>query len=293
MPVRDVSSTERGFMIGDLIFDLGMNNGNDTHFYLNKGFRVVAVEPNPSLCEQARQRFSPEIKSGRLQIINKAIAKVTGEIEFFLNDQVTGWSTSTLEWLKARNREGAISRPVIVRAVTFQEILTEYGIPYYVKVDIQGGELLCLEALLDFSDRPRNISISSGSEAAGKHAYHHIKSGFELFSRLGYRRFKIVPQQHTELQKCPFPSREGSYVEYRFPHGSSGLFGNELPGDWMNASQAWSEYRKIIISHKFAGNTRSPDGLFRNLPSKTIKYYLDRLFWRGVEWYDTHAILDD
>ena len=28
----------------DLIYDVGMNNGDDTAYYLHKGFRVVAVE---------------------------------------------------------------------------------------------------------------------------------------------------------------------------------------------------------------------------------------------------------
>ena len=29
---------------GDLVFDIGANNGDDTGFYLAKGFRVVAVD---------------------------------------------------------------------------------------------------------------------------------------------------------------------------------------------------------------------------------------------------------
>jgi hypothetical protein len=33
----------------DLIYDLGMHRGGDTQFYLEKGFRVVAVEANPGV----------------------------------------------------------------------------------------------------------------------------------------------------------------------------------------------------------------------------------------------------
>lgn len=29
----------------DLIFDIGMNNGDDTDFYLKKGFRVISIKP--------------------------------------------------------------------------------------------------------------------------------------------------------------------------------------------------------------------------------------------------------
>ncbi len=40
----------------DLIFDLGMHTALDTKFYLDKGFRVVAVEANPRMVESAREQ---------------------------------------------------------------------------------------------------------------------------------------------------------------------------------------------------------------------------------------------
>jgi hypothetical protein len=44
-----------------LIYDLGMNNGDDTDYYLKRGFEVVAVEANPALCQVARDRFAEAI----------------------------------------------------------------------------------------------------------------------------------------------------------------------------------------------------------------------------------------
>ena len=41
-------------MDANLIFDLGMHRGEDTELYLKKGFRVVAVDADAELCEQAR-----------------------------------------------------------------------------------------------------------------------------------------------------------------------------------------------------------------------------------------------
>lgn len=105
-------------MINDLIFDLGMNNGDDTDFYLSKGFRVVAVEANLDLCALAKQRFASEIQNGRLHVVNKAISRAAGEIEFFLNEQITAWSTTDPDWRKARNLDGAKSRAVMVPATT-------------------------------------------------------------------------------------------------------------------------------------------------------------------------------
>lgn len=48
----------------NLIIDVGMHNGQDTAFYLAKGFDVVALEANPVLVDAARIRFASEIESG-------------------------------------------------------------------------------------------------------------------------------------------------------------------------------------------------------------------------------------
>ena len=52
-------------MDGGLIFDLGMNDGSDTAFYLAKGFSVVGVDAAEDLAARARQ-YQAEIDSGRL-----------------------------------------------------------------------------------------------------------------------------------------------------------------------------------------------------------------------------------
>jgi hypothetical protein len=40
-----------------LIYDVGMHNGDDTAYYLRRGFRVIAIEPNPALVATAAERF--------------------------------------------------------------------------------------------------------------------------------------------------------------------------------------------------------------------------------------------
>ena len=42
-------------MIEDLIYDIGMNHGEDTAYYLSKGFRVIAIEANPGLTDECAQ----------------------------------------------------------------------------------------------------------------------------------------------------------------------------------------------------------------------------------------------
>ena len=56
---------------GKLIFDIGMHVGQDTAFYLAKGFRVIAVEANPLLVRDAEKHFKNQIETGQLTILNR------------------------------------------------------------------------------------------------------------------------------------------------------------------------------------------------------------------------------
>ena len=41
----------------NLIFDVGLHKGEDTDFYLKKGFSVVAFEADPDLVAACQERF--------------------------------------------------------------------------------------------------------------------------------------------------------------------------------------------------------------------------------------------
>lgn len=272
-----------------VIFDFGMNNGDDTEFYLKKGFRVVAVDANPELCTLARERFASPIAAGRLAVIHAAVAAKPGTVELFLNDDVTGWSTANPAWQASRTALQTTARSVKVPAITLAEIVGEHGLPYYLKLDIQGAEVACLEGLVALAERPAYVSVSAGTDVLMKDALRHVRTQLDLLARCGYNRFQIVAQQDTKLQSCPNPAREGVYVDHRFNHGSSGLFGRELPENWVSLEEAAQEHSRIVRDYQLAGHSRSPAGWFKRVPSERIKYGLDKLFWRGLGWYDTHA----
>ena len=63
----------------DLIIDIGMSEGNDTAFYLAKGFAVVGVEADTALQPHLAERFAAEIASGRLHLLHRAAAATSGK----------------------------------------------------------------------------------------------------------------------------------------------------------------------------------------------------------------------
>lgn len=66
----------------------------------------------------------------------------------------------------------------------------------------------------------------------------HYQNGdgglLQCLYKLGYRYFKFINQANYDKWKCPYPAREGDYVDYKFPFGSSGLFGEATEGEWKS-----------------------------------------------------------
>ena len=235
-----------------LIMDIGMNDGHDSLFYLQKGFRVVAVEANPVLVERACLQLSQFIESGQLIIEQVGLADAAGELTFYQNLDNDHWSSFRKDW---GTRQGTRYRELVVSCVPPQTLFERYGIPYYLKIDIEGHDIDVVRALHTFPDRPRYLSIEE----------HEAFYFAELWS-LGYRHFKLVNQFKLNQVKCPFPPSEGRYVDAVFDGTTSGPFGQETPGSWKTFDQ---------VMHQYLTEVRSPlHG-----------------FLAGDAWFDIHARL--
>ncbi len=131
-------------MESDLIYDVGMNNGDDTAYYLHKGYRVVAIEAHPVQARKAAERFENDVAEGRLTILNIAVSEEEAELPFWVCESVSEWSSFDR---KIASRQGAPHRRITVHGKRFSDILKMHGVPYYLKVDIEGSDLLCVRAL--------------------------------------------------------------------------------------------------------------------------------------------------
>lgn len=230
-------------MIPDLIYDVGMHHGNDTAYYLSRGFRVVAVEADPSLVARATKRFASEIADGRVTIVPVALAPEAGSITFWVNEDNDEFSSIDRE-AGCRNNTRCHAIPVPTKP--FGEVLTEYGIPFYMKLDIERGESVCLSAI-DPADRPRYVSVEAQS-----------LEYLSMLHGLGYNAFKCIDQSthnyppsaltneridHRMLRRWQWYKQRLarhtgrvpiSPVGYRFPLASSGPFGEDTPGPWRS-----------------------------------------------------------
>src|SRR3989441_8132891 len=84
-PRRDPTPREQT-MERDLVFDIGVNSGEDTAQYLRRGFRVVGVDANPEMVALCEQRFRADISAGRLVLLNVGLAAEDGTASFFVSE---------------------------------------------------------------------------------------------------------------------------------------------------------------------------------------------------------------
>jgi len=270
----------------DLIFDVGMHRGEDTAYYLQKGFRVVAIEADPALAADGRARFADALADGRLTVIEGAVvapgAAAGATVRFYRNRANSVWGTVVPEWAERNAGFGAASETIEVPALDVAACIAANGVPRYLKIDIEGMDRVCLEALAGFAQRPDFVSIESE-----KVSYDRLLEEIALLESLGYDRFMAVQQRGISRQREPDPVREGRRTGHRFAEGSSGLFGDDLPGPWTDGAGIRAAYEAIFRRYALFGDrgrfTRSAAG---------------RLAVRGVckltglaldGWFDTHA----
>lgn len=259
-------------MADDLIFDLGMHHGDDTDFYLRKGFRVVALEANPDFCRRAHDRFAAEIASGKLAIVNRALDRQSGRTSiFYLSNEKDDWGSLDPDMTA---RSGGKLSTIEVETTTLGELAATHGVPYYLKSDIEGADEFVIEQLETLPELPRYVSV----EASG--------DPLETLTRCGYDRFQIINQGYLRLLPSPNPPREGKFAEQHLDGHISGLFGRELdPSGWADDSTTAARLARWRALNEKRGNAIARR-VFKKLGKLTRRTWLI-----GNGWIDIHARL--
>lgn len=270
-----------------LIYDVGLHHGQDTDFYLKKGYRVVGFEANPRNAALCRERFASEIDDGRLTIVEGAITEdfsndgSCGSVKFYRNENHSLWGSTSQDWAHRNRILGTTHETINVAAVDFSACLEQYGIPHYLKADIVGSETICLRALLKFTEKPDYISIRSE-----KLIFEKLEHEFDLLEELGYDRFKAVKQEFHKTRPS-LPSNNGARF-YEFEEGASGPFGEETRGRWKVRGEALRDYRRVFVKYWLFGDYSY---LIQTETGRRLIAQLERIVRHSIPgWYDTHAV---
>jgi FkbM family methyltransferase len=219
-----------------LIFDLGFHNGDDSDFYLKKGFDVVAVEANPELVREGAERFHEYIGKKNLNLINKALSGEKGTVKFYIHPNKPDWSSCKKDMAES---DGSRAKAVSVPSVSLGDLCRDFGIPLYVKVDVEGCDTMVAQQLYELKVKPQYVSFEvSRRDYMGIFSWLYVS---------GYTRFQLVNQLNN-IDRQKDPSRkifEGKNIRYKFSKYSSGFFGKDLPQNkWTSFDEALSRYLK-------------------------------------------------
>jgi len=258
------------------IFDLGLHEGFDTEFYLKKGFKVIAVEASPQFLDAVKRRFASAIAAGHLVIVQKALADSPGQtIPFYVRTDKDGWSSI---YQDVAERDGVASAPIRIETTTVGELVGAYGVPYFLKCDLEGADNLVLRQVGREVHKPPFVSVEA--EPRGDEV-------IDLLAAAGYTRFQIINQGCLGLFRPPRPAREGTYVARRFDGKMSGLFGEELPaGLWTSEGEI---RRRLAQWQRLSGGQM---GALRKSLLKKYGRYSRKTWLVGTGWIDIHARRD-
>ena len=132
----------------NLCFDIGANFGNRVKVFLRIGAKVIAIEP---LSECVKVLNTVYGTRPDLTLVDKAMGPVEGQSEIFVPD-ITVIASMSRGWIEAVKKSGrfAGSNWLEIRKVevtTIDKLIETYGIPDFVKIDVEGFEFEVIKGL--------------------------------------------------------------------------------------------------------------------------------------------------
>lgn len=199
-----------GFLrAGDLVFDIGAHAGNRVRAFASLGCRVVALEPQPDFARLLRTMF---YRSPHMVVVEAAVSDMPGRALMSQSERTPTVTTLAATWRDSRARDPDFARVqwnrrIEVETTTLDNLITRFGIPAFVKIDVEGSEPAVLAGLT------RAVPALS---------------------------FEYLPRALEEVQACL--TRLAALGPYRF-NWSVGESSQLASDQWLNASELLSILR--------------------------------------------------
>jgi FkbM family methyltransferase len=200
---------ESGVPAGSLCFDIGANRGEATGVALSSGYeKVIALEPAPAIYGRLLGNYGHD---ERVVCIDLAVSDSDGEVVTFYEAEEDGLSTLNIDWLTADDARyrGKPFHEVKAETITMDTLVSRFGMPDLVKIDVEGAEDWVLRGMT-CNPGPRNLAFEWHVE--------ELPKVFEMLCRLrdvnGYTEYGLqyithhlhVPSEYRPLADLTFES---------------------------------------------------------------------------------------
>lgn len=130
-----------------LCFDIGANIGERTAVFAKLGAKVVALEPVKSTFDILASRFEGHTA---VTLLPFAVSNQVGESKIHVASH-SAVSSMSMDFIAAYSNQKdhpiSWSTTQKVQLTTINQLIAEYGVPDFCKIDIEGHELAALQGL--------------------------------------------------------------------------------------------------------------------------------------------------
>lgn len=141
------------YMQDALVFDVGANKGNKANALLHLGCSVVCIEPEQKSLDTLHYRFG---QNKQVAIVQKGVSDKEGMMILHIQEYRSGYNTLSDKWANVLEQKehtfesntAHFKEQYDVAITTLEALITEFGRPYYIKIDVEGLELAVIKGLL-------------------------------------------------------------------------------------------------------------------------------------------------
>lgn len=153
--VKFYLSMLNGFHKGCLIYDIGANHGYKTDIFLRLGAKVIAVDPDEANQEILRRKFlSYRFRKRPVIVIGKAVSDQNSVQTMWIDEPGSAFNTLSSKWSRTLREDAsrfgrtvAFGSEVKVSTVTLADLISTFGQPFFVKIDVEGHEQYVLQSM--------------------------------------------------------------------------------------------------------------------------------------------------